>query len=65
MNTISGMGRGYNDYSSLFAGNSSKSSDIMNGISFSELINSLSGKLYNHTGSYYRSNYVTKIDKAV
>ena len=37
MNTISGMGRGYNDYSSLFSGNSSRSGDIMNGISFSEL----------------------------
>ena len=31
----------------------------------SNKINSLSGRLYNHTGSYYKSNYSTKIDKAV
>lgn len=37
MNSITGMGRGYNDYSSLFAGSSNRSGDIMSGISFSEL----------------------------
>ena len=47
-------------YSDRVAGTASAMANIA-----SNKINSLSGKLYNHTGSYYRSNYVTKIDKAV